>query len=107
KSALNLVRDESSAVVRCQFARAIPKSSAQRENPALALKHFHHDRADGIIELGLEICRVIKTHELNPWQQRSEWLPIFHRMRDGERTRRAAVEGILQSKNASLFLSAA
>ena len=63
ESALNLVGDQRSVVLRSEFARALPKFLADWKNPALALDRFYNKRANRIIKLALEIGDIVEPYE--------------------------------------------
>src|SRR5258708_37193452 len=77
ESALNLIGDQQSAVLRGEGTSAIPESFADGINPAFTLDRFQKNAADGVVEFRFEISDIV---EANKFSARNKWCerqPVF------------------------------
>src|SRR5260370_38830947 len=103
KSALNLIGDQESAVLRGKRAGAIPENFAEGIDPALALNWLQKDATDGVVEFRIEVSNVVETHELRAGNEWGEGQPILFRGGNSDGAERAPMKGILQSQEAMLL----
>src|SRR5713226_6048632 len=91
ESALNLIGDQQSAVLRGEGTSAIPESFADGINPAFTLDRFQKNAADGVVEFRFEISDIVEANKFSARNDGREGRPILFRGGDADGAKRPAM----------------
>src|SRR5437588_1063010 len=107
QTALNLIGNQQSPMLRGKSACSIPKGFADGMDTALSLNGFDQDGANGVVEFGFKIGDIVEADKLNSRNHGREGQAIFFRCGDTDGAKRAAVKRILQRQEAMLLRGSA